>query len=271
MGAFYDTVPNETLMDWIRQQKLFFVSSSPLSSDAHVNCSPKGHDALFTLVDDKSAYYVDLTGSGNETISCLYEGGNGRITILFVAFEGPPRIVRLFGKGKVFERGSPEFEKYLPPGDPRRYPGTRAIIWIDIHKVGTSCGYSVPFFEYKKERNTLLNFMDNQEKKEGGMKPYWNLKNSSSVDGLPGPKVAEPDAPEPREKFTLEGSGGGPNAGIKMGKKSEGGDVVQDLMARLAMLLLGLFFAGWLLGLRITFDEGVAREARQRLWGTLAI
>lgn len=89
---------------------------------------------------------------GNETLSHLYEDGNGRITIMFVAFEGPPRIVRLFGYGKVFERGSTDFQKLLPDGDDRILPGTRAVICIDFHKVHTSCGFSVPFFAYEGER-----------------------------------------------------------------------------------------------------------------------
>lgn len=149
MGAFYDEVPDESHEQWIRQQKVFFVASAPASLDGHVNVSPKGH-ATFTLASRRSCFYQDLTGSGNEVVSHLRE--NGRITIMFCAFEGAPRILRLFGigtvlsdgdvegllglrkksTGKVFERGTKEYNEILPPGDERILPGSRAIIWVDV-------------------------------------------------------------------------------------------------------------------------------------------
>ncbi len=98
MGAFYETIP-ESLISWIRQQKVFWVATAPLSSSGHVNVSPKGGQ-YFGVIDEKTFWYHDLTGSGNETISHLLEPNNGRITILLNAFEGAPKIVRLWGKGK---------------------------------------------------------------------------------------------------------------------------------------------------------------------------
>ncbi|GAA5825999.1 hypothetical protein JCM11251_000085 [Rhodosporidiobolus azoricus] len=210
MGQFFDQVPDNCI-DWIGEQKMFWVASAPLTGDGTVNVSPKGHDC-FHLVSPREAWYLDISGSGQETISHMYEPGNGRLTIMFNAFTGPPRILRLFGKGKVFERDSPEFDALLPPGDERRLPGARAIIWLDIERVGTSCGFSVPFYEYVEDRPTLLNFYRQKETADTayfaslpsptnktvapsdaapkGMAAYWKLKNAESVDGLPGLKAA---------------------------------------------------------------------------------
>ncbi|GAA5933614.1 hypothetical protein JCM10213_008547 [Rhodosporidiobolus nylandii] len=205
MGAFYDEVP-ENCIDWIKEQKMFWVASAPLSGDGTVNVSPKGHDS-FHLASPTTAWYLDITGSGNETLSHVLEPGNGRLTFMFCAFHGPPRILRLFGKGRVFERDTPEFDKLLPPGDERRLPGARSIIWLDIERVGTSCGFSVPYFDYVEDRPTLLNFYSKKEafdaafleaspsssgtlapfpSEQKGMRAYWKLKNAESIDGLPG-------------------------------------------------------------------------------------
>lgn len=190
MGVFFTEIPPD-LIDWIKLQKYFLVGSAPLSAQGHVNISPRGYDCL-TIVSPTSCYYVDMTGSGNETISHLREPGNKRMTIMFNAFQGPPRIVRLFGTGKVFERHSPEFNALLPPGDDRLLPGTRAIIWLDIHAVGSSCGMSVPFYSYEGERMALQEWALKREqddevgKRETGLKAYWFTKNIESIDGLPG-------------------------------------------------------------------------------------
>lgn len=126
---------------------------------------------ILTPLPPRSAWYLDLTGSGNETISHMQE--NGRITIsqfrhwphfdslvshrehtVFCAFEGPPRICRLYGTGRILERGTADFESLVSqlPAEESTFPGQRSIVWIDIHKVGTSCGYSVPFYDFKEER-----------------------------------------------------------------------------------------------------------------------
>ncbi|KAL8287293.1 hypothetical protein RQP46_003745 [Phenoliferia psychrophenolica] len=168
----------------------------------------------FHICSPTTAWYLDLTGSGNETISHLTE--NGRITILFQAFEGPPRIMRLFGTGKVFEKDSPEFNALLKPADV--LPGTRSIIWIDIHKVGTSCGFSIPFFDFKEERPTLLNWAEKREKADAegnlelGLKHYWATSNAKSMDGLPGLRVA--GAKRAAVRPTLEGFWGGVGVGV---------------------------------------------------------
>ncbi|BGP28055.1 pyridoxamine phosphate oxidase family protein [Rhodotorula toruloides] len=153
MGAFYDQIP-ESLIPWIKQQKVFWVASAPLSAAGSVNVSPKGYDCL-KVVSPTAVWYVDMTGSGNETISHMRERGNGRLMILFNAFQGPPRICRLHGHGTIHPRDSQRFNSLLPPGDARRLPGTRAIVWMDVERVGTSCGYAVPFMDFVGERPRL--------------------------------------------------------------------------------------------------------------------
>jgi hypothetical protein len=153
MGQFFETIP-ESLMRWIVEQKMFWVATSPLSGSGHVNVSPKG-GLYFGLLDNKTFWYMDLTGSGNETISHLYEPGNGRITIMFNAFQGPPRIVRLFGRGSVLERGTPPFDEFVKKHDVQIIPASRSIIIVSAHQVASSCGYSVPFYDFRTFRTTL--------------------------------------------------------------------------------------------------------------------
>lgn len=166
--------------EFIRKQHLFFVGSAPLSGGGHVNLSPKGHDSLRILSDNRVAY-LDLTGSGNETSAHVQE--NGRITVMFCAFEGPPNILRLYGKGNVVLPGSSEWESMYPLFTP--LPGGRQIISIEVHLVQTSCGYAIPFMTYEEERETLQRW--SVQKGEEGLKQYRLEKNAQSIDGLPTP------------------------------------------------------------------------------------
>ncbi|KAK3986406.1 hypothetical protein QBC44DRAFT_140903 [Cladorrhinum sp. PSN332] len=200
MGQFYEAIP-ESLIKWILAQKVFWVATAPLSSSGHVNISPKG-GPYFGILDTKTFWYLDLTGSGNETISHLYEPNNGRITIMFNAFDGPPRIVRFFGHGRVLENGKPEFETFVKKHEVKLLPGARSIILVDVHQAASSCGFSVPFFEFKEWRTTLNEFFarkadryEHGDEKES-MPRYWALKNSASMDGLPGLDIARKTARE---------------------------------------------------------------------------
>lgn len=168
MGAFYETIP-ESLIPWILAQKMFCVATAPLSGRGHVNISPKG-GAYFGVLDPRTFWYMDLTGSGSETIAHLYEPGNGRITIMLNAFEGPPRILRLWGTGRVLENdGTPgsAFGGFVKKHDVKLLPGARAVVLVDIHQVGISCGFSVPRYEFREYRTTLNEFF---EKKDGKYK-----------------------------------------------------------------------------------------------------
>jgi len=202
MGKFYDDIP-EFLIEFIEKQHMFWVASAPLSGEGHVNASPKGLDGAFHVVNSHQVWYEDCTGSGSETIAHMREPGNARITILFNAFEGPPRIARLFGKGTVHEYGTPEYERLLPIE--KRKAGSRAAIVVDVHKAGTSCGFAVPFYEFKCHRTLLENIADKKETVDmnteqpldgppplpaGGLKGYWATVNAQSIDGLPSMEVA---------------------------------------------------------------------------------
>ena len=178
MGKLYDGITPE-LSDWVGQQHLFFVATAPLAAGGHVNCSPKGLDTL-RILDARHVAYLDLTGSGAETIAHLRE--NGRIVFMFCALSGPPKIVRFHGKGEVATPKSPEWPKLISlfPG----YPGARAIIHAEITRVSDSCGFGVPKFEYVEERDTLTRWAD--AKKIEGLPLYRRQYNARSIDGLPG-------------------------------------------------------------------------------------
>ncbi|KAI4593472.1 hypothetical protein KJ359_009363 [Pestalotiopsis sp. 9143b] len=193
MGAYYEVIP-KSLFKWILEQKMFWVATAPLSAAGHVNVSPKG-GACFGVPDDRTFWYMDMTGSGNETISHIYE--NGRVTVLFNAFEGPPRILRLFGRGRVLEHGTAEYDGFVKKNAVPTHSGTRSVILVDVHQVGTSCGFSVPYYDFKAFRPTLDEHFERKEKRflegktEESMPRYWALKNAWSVDGLPGMKIGQ--------------------------------------------------------------------------------
>lgn len=153
------------MIQWILDQKMFWVATAPLSGCGHVNVSPKG-GPYFGVLDRRTFWYQELTGSGNETISHIYEPGNNRVTIMLNAFDGPPRIMRLFGQGRVLEYGTPPFDDFVKEQKVQCIPGTRSIIIIDIHQVGTSCGFSVPYYDFKDHRPILNDFFKKKAKRE---------------------------------------------------------------------------------------------------------
>lgn len=187
MAKWYDDITDE-LQQFIARQHMFFVASAPLSADGHVNVSPKGMDS-FRVLNAHRVAYVDLTGSGNETSAHLLE--NGRLTFMFCAFEGPPRILRLYGTGYAIRPGHPDWESMAAHFT--LHSGTRQIIVADIEKVQTSCGFAVPLYDYQSQRDTLVKWSDT--KGEDGIRQYWQQKNTRSIDGLPtliGNEQAEP-------------------------------------------------------------------------------
>ena len=177
MGKLYEGITPE-LVAWVEQQHLFFVATAPLGAGGHVNCSPKGLDTL-RILDSRHVAYLDLTGSGAETIAHLRE--NGRIVFMFCALAGPPKIVRFHGKGEVATPAAPAWAKLLPlfPA----YPGARTIIHAEITRVTDSCGYGVPKFEYVEERDTLTRWADARTIE--GLPLYRKQHNAHSIDGLP--------------------------------------------------------------------------------------
>lgn len=177
MAKFFDQI-EERHRAFIEQQKMYFVASAPLSAEGHVNVSPKGLDTFRVLSPNKVAY-LDITGSGNETSAHLLE--NGRITLMFCAFDGPPNILRLYGKGYAVLPGNKEWDELSSIFT--LHPSTRQIIIADIDKVQTSCGFGVPLYEYIGERDQSYLWAD--RKGEEGLKQYREEKNRVSLDGLP--------------------------------------------------------------------------------------
>ncbi len=170
------------LADFLRAQHVFFVATAPPSPHGHINLSPKGLDT-FAILDPRTVAYLDLTGSGVETIAHLKE--NARIVLMFCAFDGPPKIVRIHGTGRAIEAPSSEFEP-LAARFPAR-PGARAIIRIDVARVAVSCGFGVPLMDFKGERPALDDW--SRAKGDEGVRDYQRKKNAISLDGLPGLSV----------------------------------------------------------------------------------
>lgn len=167
----------DAIADWIGRQRMFFVATAP-NQDGHVNVSPKGLDTLRIIGPNRVAY-LDLTGSGAETIAHLRD--NGRITMMFCAFEGPPRIVRLYGTGSHVAATDQAFVEAAEPFGSQH--GARAVISIDVDRVADSCGYAVPRYDYVEQRTRLTEWSDKRDDQE--LVAYWAEKNSSSIDGLP--------------------------------------------------------------------------------------
>jgi hypothetical protein len=178
MGKPYDGITPE-LSNWIERQRMFFVATAPLASDGLVNCSPKGMDT-FRILGPRDVAYIDLTGSGVETIAHARE--NGRIVFMFCAFDGPPRVVRLHGIGEVLMAESSEYES-LAPLFPE-YPGYRAIIRTTLRRISESCGYGVPQYQYAGDRDRLVRW--SESKGPEGLRQYRRQKNARSLDQLPG-------------------------------------------------------------------------------------
>jgi hypothetical protein len=176
MGKVFDGI-DEKLAAWIGAQHMFFVATAPRDG-GHVNLSPKGLDS-FVVLGPRSVAYLDVVGSGAETIAHLRE--NGRITLMFCAFEGLPRIVRLYGRGEAIEPGDADFAA-LATRFPR-YPSTRSVIRVVLSRVADSCGYGVPLYEYKGDRSHVADWAD--RKGPEGLRVYQLEKNRESIDGLP--------------------------------------------------------------------------------------
>jgi hypothetical protein len=177
MGKTYDGITPE-IEAWTRKQALFFVGTAPLAGDGHVNVSPKGLDSL-RILGPAHVAYLDLTGSGAETIAHVRE--NGRIVIMFCAFDGPPKIVRFHGTGRVVtprDAAWTELRAHFAP-----HLGARAVIDIAVSRVSDSCGYGVPTFGPAKQREALD--MWTQKRGAEGLVAYRQQKNARSIDGLP--------------------------------------------------------------------------------------
>jgi predicted pyridoxine 5'-phosphate oxidase superfamily flavin-nucleotide-binding protein len=176
MGRIMDHIDTAT-REWIDAQLMFFVATAP-ESGGHVNVSPKGFDSL-RILNDREIAYLDLTGSGVETIAHIRE--NGRITVMWNAFEGEPRILRVYGEGHVHLPGTDRFEELVGLFDERR--GTRSVITIDVERVQNACGFGVPKMALVEIRTGLDTWV--RQRSDDEIAQYWDEKNAVSIDGLP--------------------------------------------------------------------------------------
>lgn len=164
------------LIEFIQLQKLYFVATA--ASEGRINLSPKGLDTLRVLGPGR-VVWLNVTGSGNETAAHLLE--NDRMTIMLYAFEGDPLILRLYGHARMFHPRDSEWNGLVALFPP--IAGARQIIDLNIDMVQTSCGFGVPVFEFKGEREQLVDWAE--RKGQDGIEQYWQLKNQISLDGKP--------------------------------------------------------------------------------------
>ncbi|HYH58162.1 MAG TPA: pyridoxamine 5'-phosphate oxidase family protein [Thermoleophilaceae bacterium] len=194
MGREYDTI-DEHLASWIARQPLFFVGSAPLDAGGHVNVSPKGPIGSLRVLGPTTLAYLDIYGSGAETIAHLRE--NGRIVVMLCAFSGPPRIVRLHGHGEVLLPGDERFDRLLARAafaEPSIPEARRSVVHVEVTRIADSCGYGVPLMAYEGRRpHTTLSAQ--KRLRTGGpeaIEAYIAERNATSIDGL-----AAVDPPKP--------------------------------------------------------------------------
>ncbi|HYP53557.1 MAG TPA: pyridoxamine 5'-phosphate oxidase family protein [Pyrinomonadaceae bacterium] len=175
MAKFYSELDDD-LRSFIDAQKVFFTATAP--AEGRINLSPKGMDT-FRCLDARRVAYLDLTGSGNETSAHLL--GDGRMTVMFCSFSEKPLILRLYGRGRVVLPGDAEWDELR--GRFPTIPGERQIIVLEVESAQTSCGFAVPVYELKEERQMLVEWAE--RKGDDGIRDYWKEKNRVSIDGLP--------------------------------------------------------------------------------------
>jgi hypothetical protein len=187
VGRVYDVIDHPT-RQWLIKQPMFFVATAPNDPDGHVNLSPKGAAGAFRVLGSTTVAYVDLVGSGVETVAHLRE--NGRIALMFCAFTGPPKIVRLHGQGRVVPEDDPEFATLLPefPLDADARALARGIVVVETTRISDSCGFVVPRMELVAERDQLMRWGEQQRAKNGETwkERYVAANNARSIDSLPG-------------------------------------------------------------------------------------
>lgn len=183
MGQVYERL-DERLRAFLAAQHLFFVATAPSGGEGHVNVSPKGYADTFTVLDDTTVAYLDLTGSGIETVAHVRE--NGRLTLMFCSFDAAPKILRLYGRGEVVDPGDRRWPGLLARFGSRA--GARCVVVLHLERVTDSCGYAVPRFDFAGERDVL----ERSHRRRGvrGLAAYRAERNRVSIDGLPGARDA---------------------------------------------------------------------------------
>ena len=205
MGKVFEGIDGR-LRDWIARQSVFFVGSAPLAGDGHVNVSPKGPIGTLRVLDEHTVAYLDVVGSGAETIAHVRE--NGRVVVMLCAFEGPPRIVRLHGRGAVVRAGDAGFDELVERAGfevPAVAEAKRAVIVVDVERIADSCGYGVPLMRHEGERPHQEKWAAKRVRAggPGALLEYQAESNVRSIDGLPaleprGSEVVAPGAADER-------------------------------------------------------------------------
>ncbi|HEY0696737.1 MAG TPA: pyridoxamine 5'-phosphate oxidase family protein [Micromonospora sp.] len=181
MGKVYTGI-DERLRQFISAQRMFFVATAPSGADGHVNVSPKGMTGTFVILGEHRVAYLDYHGSGAETIAHLRD--NGRITIMFCAFDGPPKILRLYGHGVAVPVGHPDHAARLADfPDPPDLHAVRAVITVEVTRVADSCGYAVPLMTWQEDRDLLIQAHSRRSTED--LVDYRATRNGASIDGLP--------------------------------------------------------------------------------------
>jgi hypothetical protein len=187
VAKLFDEI-DDKIRAFIEAQPMFFVGTAPSGDNGHVNLSPKGGSNLFRVTGPLGFAYVDLLGSGIETLAHLRE--NGRIVLMFCSFDGPPKIVRLHGRGRPIQQGDPEFAAALAEFDitDEQRRAVRSVVTVEVTRVADSCGFVVPRMTYQGERDQLYRYADNRLRKEGpdAVRAYVSANNAESIDGLKG-------------------------------------------------------------------------------------
>lgn len=185
MGQQYDTIDGR-IRTFIEEQPVFFTATAPLSGDGHVNLSPKGRKDTLAVIDETTVAYLDFGGSGAETIAHLREEGNGRITLMWCAFSGPPKILRVHGTGEPVFRDDPRWGDLIRHFEDADGPSARAIIVVRARRISDTCGFAVPFMDYREERTQHAQFFGRKTDEE--FRAYCETKEhvGTSLDGLPG-------------------------------------------------------------------------------------
>jgi hypothetical protein len=187
VGKVFDEIDGK-LAAWIARQRLFFVGTAPSGAGGHVNVSPKGPIETLRIAGPRRVAYLDIVGSGAETISHLRD--NGRIVVMLCAFEGGPRVLRLHGRGEAILAGDPRFDALVDElgltadGPPER---RRAVVVVDVERIADSCGYGVPLMAYEGERPQGPAWAETKLRKDGpdALAQYVAQRNATSLDGLP--------------------------------------------------------------------------------------
>lgn len=172
---------DDQLRRWIDRQPVFFVGTAPSGPDGLINVSPKGMGGTFAVLEPRTVAYLDYTGSGAETIAHLRD--NGRIVIMFCAFEGPPKIVRLHGRGRFVPATDPAFAELRTRFDKVRTIGQRSIVLVELDRIADSCGFAVPLMDFRADRDVLDRVQERND--DDYYTKYWQDKNAHSIDGLP--------------------------------------------------------------------------------------